>query len=69
MAEPLDESTRDRLAAHGRQDASHALLVTLRLESEVKEMKRLIRTIRLVIVVLCVAFLLLLAWAPHMWWR
>jgi hypothetical protein len=55
MADPLDESKRDRLIS--------ALL------DEVKEMKRLIKTIRLVIVVLCVAFLLLLAWAPQVWWR
>jgi hypothetical protein len=55
MAEPLDDSTRDRLIP--------ALL------AEVKEMKRLVRTIRLVIVVLCVAFLLLLAWAPQVWWH
>jgi hypothetical protein len=55
VAEPLDESKRDGLIP--------ALL------DEVKEMKRLIKTIRLFIVVLCVAFLLLLAWAPQFWWR
>jgi hypothetical protein len=69
LPEPLDEATRDRFIAHGRQDATHVLLLTLRLESEVKEMKQLIKTIRLVIVVLCLAFLLLLAWAPQIWWR
>jgi hypothetical protein len=54
----LDEATRNRLIAHGREDAVHVLMVALRLTSELKELKRLVWTL----VVLFVVFLVLTFW-------
>ena len=36
----LDEETRDRLIAHARQDAAHAVLFAGRISTEVKSLKR-----------------------------
>jgi len=39
----LDEATRDRLLAHSRQDAAHALLTALRSSKDIAEVKRLLK--------------------------
>lgn len=38
----LDQATRDRLLAHARQDAAHALISVIKLSREVRSLKRMI---------------------------
>jgi hypothetical protein len=59
----LGEAVRDRLLAHARQDAAHALINTSRLISDVKELKRLVMMSWLTLGIFLV--ILLLTFWPH----
>jgi hypothetical protein len=58
----LDQAVRDRLLAHARRDAAHALINTVRLISNVKELKLLIMMTWLTLGISLVILLLTL-WA------
>jgi hypothetical protein len=51
----LDEATRNRLIAHTRQDAAHALCNTITLMEEVRSLRRDIRNMEFGFGVFCVA--------------
>lgn len=59
----LDQETRDRLLAHARQDAAHALIIALRLSNEVKVLAELIWTIRAILIGLSAVFALMVLWS------
>lgn len=60
----LDQETRDRLIAHARQDAAHALLNTISLMKEVRRINQRTRNTQVGIVVFCIA-IALWVWWPH----
>ncbi len=51
----LDDTTRDRLIAHARQDAAHAVLAVGSLALEVGKVKRIATTIVILLVILTAA--------------
>jgi hypothetical protein len=55
----LDQETRDRLLAHARQDAAHALIIAVRLSNEVKVLAGLIWTTRAILIGLCAVLALM----------
>ena len=62
----LDQTTRDRLLAHTRQDAAHALLNTVTLMKEVRELRRrsaaFENTVALTFLILFIGW----AWGPRL---
>ncbi|NKK58783.1 hypothetical protein GFM44_23070 [Rhizobium leguminosarum bv. viciae] len=48
----LDDATRDRLIAHARQDAAHAIMGIGTLTKEVRDLRRLISVVVVLLVVL-----------------
>jgi hypothetical protein len=62
----LDQTTRDRLLAHTRQDAAHALLNTMTLMKEVRELRRrsaaFENTVALTFLILFIGW----AWGPKL---
>jgi hypothetical protein len=65
----LDDTTRDRLIAHARLDAAHALHVALRISSEVRWLATLVGASLAILVVFFVAFLVLTVWPLYAWWH
>jgi hypothetical protein len=65
----IDETTRDRLIAHTRQDAAHALLSTLRLIFEVRELHRHLQITRYILTGLCGVLLLLMLFGLYVVYR
>jgi hypothetical protein len=59
----LDQETRDRLIAHTRQDAAHALVNTIRLMQAVSKLERQFMNVRIGIIVICTAFVLWILWS------
>ena len=57
----FDQTTRDRLIAHTRKDAAHALLNTMTLMKEVRELKR--RSAKFENTVVLTFLILFIAWA------
>jgi hypothetical protein len=50
----LDDETRDRLIAHGRQDSAHALLNTISTSQKVEKLSRRVNFLFLVVIALLV---------------
>jgi len=56
----LDEATRDRLIAHARQDASHAVLIAYDILAAVSQLERRLRNTQIALTVFGSAIVLLL---------
>jgi hypothetical protein len=65
MVYELDEDVRDRLMAHTRQDAAHALMNTINLLEEVRRMRRRYNHIQIAFMIVCFGIVLL---GLEVWW-
>jgi hypothetical protein len=58
----LDQPTRDRLLAHARHDAAHALLNTIDLMRDVQRLERQNRKALIAVVIFCILLALWIRW-------
>jgi hypothetical protein len=56
----LDEPTRDRLIAHGRQDAAHAVLIASDTSNEIAKLQRQLRNTQIAVIIFGVMTVILL---------